>query len=43
MTDPTVAYLPGEGCAPYNNRKTLDVWLKAETVEAKVWVSSGLN
>jgi len=30
MTDPAVAYLPGEGYAPYDNGKALDVWLKAE-------------
>ncbi|KAF8957752.1 glycoside hydrolase family 31 protein [Flammula alnicola] len=29
MTDPAVAYLPGEGYAPYDNGKALDVWLKA--------------
>ncbi|KIM49885.1 glycoside hydrolase family 31 protein [Hebeloma cylindrosporum] len=30
MTDPAVAYLPGEGYAAYDNGKALDVWLKAE-------------
>ncbi|KAF9554267.1 alpha-glucosidase [Agrocybe pediades] len=29
MTDPAVAYLPDGGYAPYDNGKTLDVWLKA--------------
>jgi len=29
MTDPAVAYLPSEGYSPYDNGKTLDVWLKA--------------
>ena len=29
MTDPAVAYLPGQGYAPYDNGKKLDVWLKA--------------
>ncbi|PPQ91932.1 hypothetical protein CVT25_000975 [Psilocybe cyanescens] len=29
MTDPAVAYLPGDTYAPYNNGKMLDVWLKA--------------
>ena len=25
-----MGYLPGEGYAPYDNGKALDVWLKAE-------------
>lgn len=29
MTDPAVAYLPGDTYAPYNNGKALDIWLKA--------------
>ena len=29
MTDPAVAYAPGQGYAPYDNGKALDVWLKA--------------
>lgn len=29
MTDPAVAYLPGQDYAPYNNGKALDIWLKA--------------
>jgi len=29
MTDPAVAYVPGQGYAPYNDGKTLDIWLKA--------------
>ncbi|KAF8870107.1 family 31 glycoside hydrolase [Gymnopilus junonius] len=29
MTDPAVAYLPGQGYTPYDNGKKLDVWLKA--------------
>jgi hypothetical protein len=29
MTDPAVAYLPGQGYEAYDNGKALDIWLKA--------------
>ena len=30
MTDPAVAYLPGEGYGPYDRGSQMDVWMKAE-------------
>lgn len=30
MTDPAVAYLPGEGYGPYDRGSQKDVWMKAE-------------
>ena len=46
MTDPAVGYLPGEGYAPYDNGKALDVWLKAENGSESlgvVWPGTCLN
>ncbi len=30
MTDPAVAYLPGEGYGPFDRGSQMDIWLKAE-------------
>ena len=29
MTDPAVAYLPGEGYGPFDRGSEMDVWMKA--------------
>ncbi|TFY71663.1 hypothetical protein EVG20_g1354 [Dentipellis fragilis] len=36
MTDPAVAYLPGEGYGPYDRGTKLDVWLKAPNGSASL-------
>lgn len=30
MTDPAVAYLPGEGYGPYDRGSQMDIWMKAD-------------
>jgi alpha-glucosidase len=34
MTDPAIAYLPGEDYGPFNRGAAADVWLKAENGSA---------
>lgn len=36
MTDPAVAYLPGEGYGPYDRGTDMDVWIKAPNGSASL-------
>jgi alpha-glucosidase (family GH31 glycosyl hydrolase) len=38
MTDPAIAYLPGQDYGPYNRGTQLDVWLKAPNGSASLGV-----
>lgn len=38
MTDPAVAYLPGQGYEPYDLGTQLDLWLKAPNGSASLGV-----
>ena len=38
MTDPAVAYLPGQNYGTYNRGTELDLWLKAENGSASLGI-----
>jgi alpha-glucosidase len=38
MTDPAVAYVPGENYGPYDRGTAADIWLKAENGSASLGV-----